>query len=239
MRQRTFNPEGSTDLVFIMGWGDRWTYENVRWFIDRLAAADYRVHAFEIPRNLRDFKAEWLEPVAEYVVDLDQYHLIGQSNGGLIGQALDGADHRIYMSPFWGYPRYYPRVALDLAAALPTDLPFLPVRYMDRRGIGRSATDHQIATMPQWTSPTFVRETRRAQAELLEIDHDAVVFCSLSDPLIDLAAIGDRVPPEHVVLYEGGHELYSSPKRARYVELVLEALAGGADVIAERPAMSV
>ena len=233
MRHRVFNEDGSEELVFVMGWGNRWTHENVSWLIGKLTDADYRVHAFELPTNIEDFKADWLEPIAEYVVDLEEYQLLGHSAGALIGQALDGADNHVYLSPWWGYGNHYPDAALEVAAKVPSSFPFLPVGNWDEQVLGRLATDHQLATLPRWVSPAFVRETRHAQRELLTIDHDAVVFCSLRDPLIDHHAIGERVPAEHVVLYDGGHELFSSPTRERYLDLLLESLSDGARVVEE------
>ncbi|ELY47433.1 alpha/beta fold hydrolase [Natronorubrum sulfidifaciens] len=233
MRHRIFNEDGDDELVFVMGWGNRWTHENVSWLIGKLTDAGYRVHAFELPTNIDDFKADWLEPIAEYVVDLEEYQLLGHSAGALIGQALDGADNHVYLSPWWGYSEVYPELALTAVSKLPTTFPCLPIGEMDRTALGEKATDHQLATMPRWVSPAFVRETRRAQAELLTIDHDAVVFCSLRDPVVSLAPIGERVPAEHVVLYDGGHELFSSASRDRHIDTLLAALEDGADAVEE------
>ncbi|TYT62405.1 alpha/beta fold hydrolase [Natrialba swarupiae] len=234
MRHRVFNEDGNEELVFVMGWGNRWTHENVSWLIGKLTEAGYRVHAFELPTTIEDFKADWLEPVAEYVLDLEEYQLLGHSAGALVAQALDGADNHVYLSPWWGYGDDYPDRLLEAVSTVPTTLPCLPVGEMDEYTLGELATDHQIATTPRWVSPAFVRETRHAQRELLAIDHDAVVFCSLRDPMIDLRPIGERVPAEHVVLYDGGHELFSSPSRDRYVDLLLESLEGGAAIVEEQ-----
>lgn len=239
MRHRIFNEEGADDLAFVMGWGTRFTHENVRWLIGHLSNADYRVHAFELPTNPDDFKADWFEPVAEYVVDLDDYQLLAHSAGALIAQGLDGAENHVYLSPWWGYAESWPRPLLDLVAAIPTAFPFLPAGRIDREARGELATDHQLATAPTWVSPAFVRETRHAQSSLLDIDHDAVVFCSLRDPVISLRAVGERVPPEHVVLYDGGHELFSSARRDEYVDAVLAALAEGADAVEDRSTATV
>ena len=239
MRHRIFNESGDSDLVFIMGWGNRWTHENVSWLIGNLTEANYRVHAFEIPTNIEDFKADWLEPIAEYVIDLDEYQLLAHSTGALIGQALDGAQNHVYLSPWWGYSRHYPRILLDLVGELPISFPFLPIGTADQAMMGELATDHQLATRPRWVSPTFVRETRRAQQELLAIDHDAVVFCSLRDPLVDHRSIGERVPAEHVVLYDGGHELFSSDGRDQHVDAIRASLEDGASAVEERTTVTV
>jgi len=102
MRHRIFNEDGDEELVFVMGWGNRWTHENVSWLVGQLTEAGYRVHAFELPTNIDDFKADWLEPVAEYVRDLEEYQLLGHSAGALVAQAPDGADNHVYLGPWWG-----------------------------------------------------------------------------------------------------------------------------------------
>ncbi|SER08810.1 alpha/beta fold hydrolase [Natrinema salaciae] len=239
MRHRIFNEDGDEELVFVMGWGNRWTHENVSWLIGTLTEAGYRVHAFELPTNIDDFKADWLEPIAEYVLDFDGYQLLAHSAGALVAQALDGADNHVYLSPWWGYGEGLPEPVLDGMSKIPTTFPCLPVSGLDREALGERATDHQLATTPSWVSPAFVRETRRAQDELLTIDHDAVVFCSLRDPVVNLRPIGERVPAEHVVLYNGGHELFSSAGRDRYVDLLLTALEEGSSAVEERARVTV
>ncbi len=234
MRHRVFNEDGDEELVYVMGWGNRWTHETTSWLIGQLTEAGYRVHAFELPTNIEDFKADWLEPIAEYVLDLEAYQLLAHSAGALIAQALDGADNHVYLSPWWGYGSEVPASVFDVVEAVPTTFPCLPVGSFDRTSLGQLATDHQLATIPRWVSPAFIRETRHAQAELLTIDHDAVVFTSLRDPVIDHTAIGERVPAEHTVLYNGGHELFSSVSRDRYIGVLLEALADGAQAVEEQ-----
>ncbi|MFC3957897.1 alpha/beta fold hydrolase [Halovivax cerinus] len=234
MRTRVFNDDGETDLVFCMGWGNRFTHENVSWLIGTLGNAGYRVHAFEFPTDIDDFWADWVEPVAEYVRDMDGYQLLAHSAGGLVGQALDGAENHVYLAPFWGYGSLWPDTVLRAVAAVPVDVPVLPVGQFDRDVLGSRATDHQLATQPRWVSPAFVDATLHAQRELLDIDHDAVVFCSLRDRVVDLGAIGERVPSDRIVLYDGGHELFSSDARERYVDPLLTALEGGADAVGSR-----
>ncbi len=234
MRTRIVNEDGDVNLVFVLGWGNRWTHENVRWLLEHLEDAGYRIHVFELPTRLEDFKADWLEPIAEYVIDLEEYQLLAHSAGALVAQALDGADNHVYLSPWWGYPDRYPDQLLNLLGEIPTTLPCIPARGFDRAALGEHATDHQLATLPQWLSPAFVRETRRAQADHLLIDHDAVVFCSLADSVINLRAIGRRVPAEHIVPYDGGHELFSSNARDQYIDLLLAVLENGAEVVEDR-----
>ncbi|WP_323191725.1 alpha/beta fold hydrolase [Halostella sp. PRR32] len=226
MEQRTFDDGGDEDLVFVLVWGNKLYHENVRWLIDELTGAGYRVHAFRIPTAISDFRSEYLEPVAEFVAELDGYRLLSHSTGGLIAAHLDGADRRIYLSPFWGFPEGVLDVLGPLFAKLPTSVEFLPANT-DAENIGDLATDRQIATGANAAAPSWIRECREAQRTLPPIDDDAVVFCTLRDRIVSTRAIGDRVPPERIVLYDGGHELFSSSARDRHLDTLLAALEDG------------
>jgi len=59
------------------------------------------------------------------------------------------------------------------------------------------------------------------------IDDDAVVFCSLSDRIVSTRAIGDRIDSDRIVLYDGGHELFSSRSREEHLDALLGALEDG------------
>jgi hypothetical protein len=274
MRFRTFNEAADRDCVFVMGWGNTWAHETVRWLIDAVADDGWTVHAAELPTNITDFRADWLEPVVEYVRDLDEFALMGHSAGGLVATAIDGADTHVYLSPWWGYPEDDPDWLLDLVGEVPTAIPFLPSGIDDPAVLGQYATERQLADVPRFVSPAFVRETRDAQRRLLPADvplaaiassvrptlpadedadadevgddapaevvpnpdlptphwaveDDAVVFCSLTDEVVSTRAIGARVNAENVVLYEGGHELFSSTSRERHLDTLLAALADG------------
>jgi len=274
MRFRTFNEGGDRDCLFVMGWGNRPDHDSVRWLIDELADGGYRVHAAELPTRLEDFRADWVEPVAEYVRDLDGFALLSHSAGGLVATTIDGADAHVYLSPFWGFPPTYPDWLLDLVARIPSTVPFIPSGFDDPAILGQYAGDERLQDTPSWVSPSFVRETRDAQSRLLpadvdlaaiagrsrqsesdeaagdedaadadraprtrlptprwSVEDDAVVFCSLSDEVISLGAIGARVNADNVVLYEGGHELFASISREQHVPTLLAALEAGDDAL--------
>ncbi|MFQ3293738.1 MAG: hypothetical protein ACI9EZ_001967 [Halobacteriales archaeon] len=267
MRFRTFNQGGDRDCLFVMGWGNRWEHESVRWLIDELADADYRVHAAELPTRLSDFRADWVEPVAEYARDLEEFALLSHSAGGLVATTIDGANTHVYLSPFWGFQPTVPDWLLDLAARVPTSMPFLPSGIDDPLILGEYATEDRLRDTPSWLSPAFIRETRDAQSRLFpanvdlapiagqgipsgeesdtdgddetsahrsnlptprwSVEDDAVVFCSLSDTVVSLGAIGARLNADNVVLYEGGHELFASTSREQHLPTLLAALEEG------------
>jgi len=233
MERRTFGEAGE-DLVFVLGWGNKLFHENVRWLVDELVDAGYLVHAFRIPTTITDFRSEYVEPVAEFVRDLDGYRLLTHSTGGLIGAYLDGATRRVYLSPFWGFPAGPEEPLYDLLAKLPVSAELLPAGTADREALGDLATDRQLETGADAAAPTWIRECLDAQANLPPIDDDAVVFCSLRDSVVSTRAIGERVPAERVVLYDGGHELFSSSSRDRRLPTLLAALEDGAAAVRDR-----
>jgi hypothetical protein len=267
MRFRTFNESAERDCLFVMGWGNTVAHETVRWFVDAVADAGWAVHAAELPTDPTDFRADWLEPLAEYARELSSFSLVGHSAGALVGTAVDGADEHVYLSPWWGYPEDTSGWLLDLVGEMPTGARFVPSGIDDPGVLGTYATTRQIADVPRVVSPAFVRETRDAQARLLpadvelaaaaeevrreapdgeraadgpaivpnddlptprwQVEDDAVVFASLTDEVVSLRAIGARVNADNVVLYEGGHELFSSTGRERHLDTVLGALESG------------
>jgi len=269
MRFRTFNESGDRDCLFVMGWGNTAAHETVRWFVDGLTDDGWAVHTAELPTNITDFRADWVEPLAEYVRDLETFTLVGHSAGALVGTAIDGAAEHVYLSPWWGYPEDTPSWLLDLVGELPTAAQFVPSGIDDTAILGAYATSRQLADIPRFVSPAFVRETRDAQARLLpaavelaaaaegvrrptpdddggdsgdagdvvpnpdlptphwQVEDDAVVFASLTDEVVSTRAIGARVNADNVVLYEGGHELFSSTSRDRHLDTVLAAMESG------------
>jgi hypothetical protein len=170
MRFRTFNESGDRDCLFVMGWGNTAAHETVRWFVDGVAEAGWTVHTAELPTNITDFRADWVEPLAEYVRDLESFSLVGHSAGALVGTAIDGADEHVYLSPWWGYAEDSPDWLLDLVSEIPTAAQFVPSNIDDAALLGTYATRRQLADVPSFVSPAFVRETRDAQARLLPAD---------------------------------------------------------------------
>jgi pimeloyl-ACP methyl ester carboxylesterase len=234
MNVEQYGPEDAPDLVCILGWGNQLHHENARWLIDQFVEAGYRVHAFEIPVVITDFEREYVAPVDEYVADLDSFRLVGHSAGGLTAAYLDGARTSTFLSPFWGFPRG--QVGIDdallaLAALVPLDRPVLPSGTSTRDAIGELATERELREGPSRAAPTFIREARRAHRDLPPIDEDAVVFCTLADPVVSTRAIGEAVPAGRTVVYDGGHELFASRSREEHLETLLGVVDEGASAL--------
>lgn len=225
MRHETFNEAGETDVVFVLGWGNRIEHRTVQWLVDRLVEADYRVTVFEIPTVVTDFDAEYVAPVADHVADLDGYRLLTHSTGGLIAEFLEGAETRVYLSPWWGFHEDLQNPVVALATKLPISTPILPAG-IEREALGEYATAQQIEDVPSRAAPTFLREAKRAQERLPPFEGDAI-FYSPTDAVVGVDAIRERAPEEVRVPYEGGHELFGSATRAQHVDTVLDALERG------------
>lgn len=226
MRADVFG-EGDDELVFVLGWANKPAYDGIRWLIDRLTAADYRVHALEIPRVIADFDAEYLDPVAEYVDSLGAYRLLGHSTGGLIGEFLDGPTTRVYCSPWWGFHDDLRNPIVSVLMRLPTRRRLLPTEF-EREDLGELASDRQVEEVPDRVAPTFLREAKRAQSRLPPFHEDTVVFYTPNDPVVSAQAIRDRTPAANAVVYEGGHELFNSPARGDHLDTLLAAIDRGA-----------
>lgn len=230
MHREQYGPADGRDLVWILGWGNRLHHENVQWLVDAFVAADYHVTLFELPDVIGDFDAEYLDPVATFCDGLDSFRLVGHSTGGLIAAYIDGAETITYLSPWWGFAEG--EVGLDETIVtglswLPLSSPLVPSGTATREAIGELATDRQLAEGPARAAPTFLREARRAQRDRPPIDEEAVVFCTLSDRVVGTRAIGDAVSADRVVLYDGGHELFSSPSRDAHLDRLLAVVEDG------------
>lgn len=212
------------DLLFVMGWGNRVDGTNERWFATQLADEGYRVTLVELPTNPTDFDREYLAPVADIRDGLDSPVVVGHSTGGLIAAHLQ-PERAVYVSPWWAF--YGEKIRgwlLEWGTKLPIDVPVVPIDF-DREGVGPRVTDRHWERMPDRVSPAFIREIRRAQAQLPPIADDAQVCVSLSDTVVGLQGIGDRVPPERIHLYEGGHEPFTAADRTAATAVVIDALA--------------
>lgn len=213
------------DLLFLMGWGNRLDGNNERWFVDRLGDAGYRVHAAQLPTNITDFEAEYLDPVREYRNRnaLQLAPVVSHSTGGLVATYLrpDGA---VYCSPWWTfYGLKLRETQLSLVSKLPTDRPLLPIDF-ERAEVGSRVTETQWADLPKRVSPAFIREIRGAQEAMPEPQDHARVFCSLRDTVVGLDGIGEAVDPGQVTLYDGGHEPFSSGAREAIATQVIDAI---------------
>ena len=229
MQREVFNDAGEGDLVFVLGWGNRIDHENVQWLVDRLVDADYRVTVFQIPTVVSDFEREWIAPIADYVDDLESYRLLTHSTGGLIAEYLEGAETRVYLSPWWGFHDDLRNPLVSLAMKLPVARPILPTGGTDREMLGDLATDRQLEDTPDRIAPTFLREARRAQRRLpaFQFADSSVVFYAPDDAVVGVDAIRERTPERNLVAYEGGHQLFDSPSREEHVGTILDALEDG------------
>lgn len=234
MQTEQYGPEDGDDLVLILGWGNRLDHENVQWLIDQLTEAGYQVDAFELPTVIDDFYEEYLEPVEEYVADLDSFRIVGHSTGGLIAAYVEGAETETYLSPWWGFRESdLPAgdLLLDLVGQLPTDQAIVPKEHWEHDELGALVTEEEIAAVPERLAPTFIREARDAQAHRPSIAADAVVFCTLEEEIVSLSAIGAGVPADRTVLYDGGHELFSSRSRDDHLDTLLAVIEDGAGAL--------
>lgn len=230
MRAEVFGDEGE-DVVFVLGWTNRPEYENVRWLIDRVVEAGYRVHAVELPRVISDFDAEFLGPVRDYAAALDGYRLLAHSAGGLVGAFLEDPVTRVYLSPWWGFNEELGGRLLPLLLRLPTRRTVIPAPFTADM-LGDLAREDQLADLPDGIAPTFLREAKRAQGRLPPVDPDAVVFYCPDDPIGSAAAILARTPGENAVAFEGGHDLFNCSARAAHLDTLLAAVESGADALA-------
>lgn len=221
---------GGRDLVFVLGWTNKPGYTNIRWLIDRLTEAGYRVHAVEIPRVVSDFDAEYLDPVADYVSNLDGYRFLGHSTGGLIGAFLKDPITRVYLSPWWGFNDDFRNPVLSLLMRIPTRRTIIPAPF-EAEMLGDIAWVDQVEDLPDGIAPTFLREGKRAQERLPPVDPDAVVFYTPGDPIGSADAIRERTPEANAVAYEGGHDLFNSSSRADHLDTLLDAVDVGAEAL--------
>lgn len=234
MNTEQYGPEDGPNLVCVLGWGNRLHHESVGWLLDQFVDAGYRVHAFEIPVVITDFEREYVAPVQSYATDLEEFRLVGHSAGGLVAAYLRGARTTTFLSPFWGFSRGQVGVddtLLSLVSRLPIDRPVLPSGTASRDAIGELATERELRDGPSRAAPTFIRETRQAHRHLPPVDDDAVVFCTLADPVVSVRAIGAAVPAERTVVYDGGHELFASRSRATHRDTLLAAVDEGASAL--------
>lgn len=230
MEHEVRNDEGEKDIVVVLGWGNRIRHENVEWLLERITEAGYRVHVFEIPDVITDFDSEYLAPVSEYVDSLDGYRFLGHSTGGLIGAFLEDPETRVYLSPWWGFNEELQGVLLKIVTRLPVSRPILPAG-VEKESLGDLATEEDVEDVPDRAAPTFLREVRKAQKILPAFDDNAVVFYTPEDEVVGVRAIEERAPEPNRVVYEGGHELFSSSVRDKYIDIVLGALDRGVGAI--------
>lgn len=218
-----------TRLLFVMGWGNTPDQAPVAWLLSELVDAGYVVHAAEIPTNVTSFEAEYLRPVARYARERGFDRLLAHSTGGLVVPFLRTDARRVYLSPWWGVRSGVQSALLPRFARLPTSRRLLPTS-VDPEALGAYA-DPRADRDPGGLSPTFAREILRAQRSLPTFREGSVVFCSLSDRVVSVRAVGDRAPARNVRLYDGGHEFFASRNRADILTDVTAALDRGPEAL--------
>lgn len=224
MDSRTFNESGSPALLFVMGFGNRVDGATVRWLIDRLTSAGYRVHAIRLPIEITDFEQEYCRPIQRLHDEYDPAGVLGHSLGGLVTAFLDIPGRAVYLSPWWGI--YEGKVASWerwLIPRLPIRARILPIKIR-RDEIGEHLSDDEWEQLPKRISPVFITEIYRAQQAHPRISDDAVVFVSLADTIISLPAIGAAVSSSQIRLYDGGHQLFSATDRQATIDELLAVL---------------
>ena len=229
-----FDEGGDERVLFVLGWGNRTDHENVRWLVEKLTDAGYVVDVGQIPLHISEFDREYLAPTQERYDATDPDRILSHSTGGLITAHLDADVPRVSLSPWWGLADEGSPLQ-RLLVALPTSRPIIPVPD-DPDAIGDLVTERQLADGADYAAPAFLRTIVDAQERLPPIRADAVVFCSLQDRVVGVGAIGARTPAARTVLYDGGHEFFSSSGREDTVEAVLATLAEGPDAVPTAPA---
>lgn len=220
--------DGDKRLVFVLGWGNRPEHEGVQWLVDALTTEGYRVDVFELPRTIRDFEAQYLDPVQSHLDGLDAYRLLSHSTGGLITRYVtdDDLETRTYLSPWWGFHEGLQNPIVSVLLRLPIARPILPATS-DRSDLGELASDEWVEDSPSYAAPTFLREARRAQAAMPPFDEGDVVFYNPEDPIVSGDAIEADAPASNRVSYDGGHELFNSRSREAHLPALLRVIENG------------
>ncbi|MXR40948.1 hypothetical protein GRX01_06285 [Halobaculum sp. WSA2] len=234
MNVTVHGPADGEPLWFVMGWGNTPEQPAVRWLLDELADAGFRTRAVEIPTNVRRFEDEYLDPLAAAVDDgptVDR--VLSHSTGGLIAaHAIDDgvlSGRAVHLSPWWGlHPSQ--RILFRVLGLLPTGRELISVES-DRETLGDLA--EPTAREPNGLAPSFMREIRRAQSSLPAARDEEVAFCTLTDGLVGVDAIGERLPADRIRLYDGGHECFASPGRTAVVADAVAALREGPSALGE------
>jgi hypothetical protein len=220
------------DLLLLLGWGNEPEHDPVAWLLDRLTDADYHVHAVTIPTNVWDFDRQYLAPVADYAADRTFAGVVAHSTGGLIAAHLDVDARIVYCSPWWGTTPN-PGVesfVMPLFLRLPTATPFFTVER-DVSAIGDLKDPEEYEEGPSGVSPAFLRTILDAQSRLPTFDTDDVVFCTLTDEVVGVRAIGRHAPAANLRPYDGGHEFFASSGRENVFDDLVAALDDGPDAL--------
>ena len=232
MRFTRHGDPSDDDLLLILGWGNEPDHDPVAWLVDQLTDADYRVHAVTLPTNVWDFDRQYLAPVADYAADREFAGVVAHSTGGLIAAHLDLDARVVYCSPWWGTTPSpgVESLVMPLFLRLPTANAFFEVER-DVSAIGDLKDPDEYAEGPTGVSPAFLRTILDAQSRLPDFDPDDVVFCSLTDEVVGVRAIGRHARAGNVRPYDGGHEFFASSGREAVAADLLAALVDGPDAV--------
>ncbi|GAA0220372.1 alpha/beta hydrolase [Halobaculum roseum] len=232
MNVTVHGPVDGDPLWFVMGWGNTPAQPAVGWLLDTLADAGFRTRAVEIPTNVSRFEREYLDPLAA-VVDEEPAadRVLSHSTGGLIAaHAIDAGvlpERAVHLSPWWGlHPSQ--RIPFRVLGALPTSRELTSVEP-DRETLGERAEPSERD--PVGLSPSFVREVRRAQSSLPAAGDGEVAFCTLTDGLVGVDAVGERLSADRIRLYDGGHECFASTGREAIVADAVAVLRDGPEAL--------
>ena len=227
--------DGGDDLLFVLGLGNEPEHEPVSWLLDRLTD-ECRVHAVTLPTNVWDFHDQYLDPVRSYYEAREFDVALSHSTGGLVAAhlaaAVEDAPRNVFLSPWWGLApaEGFESVLLPYFLRLPTARRLItPDR--DRTDIGDLKPEDEFEAGTGGVSPAFLRTIADAQSRLPAFDAGDVVFCSLSDRVVSVRAIGDRTPAANLRPYDGGHEFFASSGREAVVADVLATLDRGVAAI--------
>jgi len=212
------------DILFIGGLGNRYSGDNIKWFVNRLRENSFRVHFAELKTDIRDFKKEYIDPVNKYAEALGDFLLIGHSLGGLVANFVKGARRVVYLSPWWGiYGEKLRTKAINMLPLLKHIK--LRIQHIDyvREEVGKLVTDKDWGYIPTFVSFPFVSEVVTYQKKI-SVKGDYFVFTSLRDTIISLKAIGENANLNRIILFNGEHEFFSSDSREETFKELLKYL---------------
>ena len=210
MQRHTYG-DGDRDLLFVLGWGNRPGHEPVDWLVSQFD--DWTVHAVVVPENGTAFDRDYRAPLTRIYETVAPDAAAAHSLGGLALAHVPGEEPRVYSSPFWGLNRSGAAGLLaPVLARLPVSRRIVPSES-DPAALGDLKPADEEGAADRGLSPAWLGAVREGQRTLPPFRDGSVVYCSLSETVVGLGAIGDRAPADRVRLYDGGHEFFASTGR--------------------------
>ncbi|MFB6112348.1 MAG: alpha/beta fold hydrolase [Halobacteriaceae archaeon] len=235
LRTRTVGDSGDRDVLLLLGLGNEADGTNERWFARRLSRMHCRITVVELPCPPADVTASLVEPVQALHDRLSPRAIVGHSLGGLVAAHLESEAPRVYCSPWWRtHPDRTGTLLEWVVRLLPTGRDLVPVG-IEPSAIGSRMTAAAAQSLPRRLSPRFLTAVDRAQQRLPPIGTEAVAFVCLADQIIDPTAVSERLPPDRVRLFPGGHEVFSVARRGAAVERVAAAVHAAAGARSSEP----